>query len=110
MTDESKCREDHDQLVVLIARFTEYRQAMEDRLRKLNELREQVMLDRDTYLRSDVYGAQHAELQRRIDANYQNLDSRIGPLENWKAGAIGVGSALMFAAGIIGGIIVHLWK
>jgi hypothetical protein len=39
-------KDDHDVLVWLAATFQEYRQAMEARLEKMNELRDQVVQDR----------------------------------------------------------------
>jgi hypothetical protein len=93
------CQSDHDRLIVLEARFVEYRNEMEARLEKLNELRQQVETDRRIYLRTDVYDAQFSELRKQLIE-----------LKNWQTWALGVGTTLITLAMISGIIIGHIWK
>src|SRR4029077_6301218 len=62
---------------------------LELRLEKLNELRQEVTQDRGNYVTKDAF------------------DSRLKPLENFNARAIGFGSALAIIAGVIGGFVGH---
>lgn len=73
--------EDHDRLVILETQFAEYRRAMEERLMKLNELREQVTSDRESFLRNDVYVARHEDLRRRMETVDEASRSRHDTLE-----------------------------
>lgn len=65
---EAQWKIDHDLLVAHLARFAEYVKATDERMGKLNELREQVTQDREFYLRNDVYNARHEDLRRRLEA------------------------------------------
>jgi DNA-directed RNA polymerase len=108
---------DHEALIELLATFREYRNAMEDRLEKLNELREQVLKDRDAYLRNDVYAVQHEEVKKRVELLDDNLTARINQwlqrivdLERWQAKMIGIGLALAALMTVVGVMIGRLWR
>lgn len=77
--------------------------SLERRLEALNNLRSEVMKDRDMFLKKDVYDQMHAELVRRVD-KVENVTSRI----------VGIGATLVVVAGIvgavIGAVIAHLLK
>lgn len=99
MTYELHCKADHDALVVLSTRFVEYREAMELRLEKLNELRGQVESDRGLYLRTDVYSAESEALKKRLSA-----------CELWQSKIMGVGIAVGALLALVGAFVGHGWK
>ena len=111
---EDKCKRDHDLLVAHLARFDEYTRAMEDRLGKLNELREQTSEFQQAYLRYDVYLARQKELDLKIEANYKNLDDRVGALSAAQSQMLGMGRIVVtvatLAGGLIGALLGHVWK
>lgn len=79
--DQEKCSKDHDLLIGHLARFEEYCRGIEDRLGKLNELREQVTQDREAYLRNDVYSARHEDLRKRIESINESSQIRHDTLQ-----------------------------
>jgi hypothetical protein len=115
-----KCT-DHDRVLVLEAEFREYRYAMEARLAKLNELREQVESDRSSFMRSDVYLVQHEELKKML-ADYRNqmtkahdlVRGEVIELGRWQARIIGIGLALTAITTLIGvaigAVLSHVWR
>lgn len=133
---EGRWKIDHDLLVAHLARFEEYVRAMEDRLEKLNELREQTSGFQKEYLRYDVFDARDTDIRKRVEANdlastqrydnlqkelelkveanYKNHDDRIAALTTAQSRMLGMGAALItvatLAGGLIGALIGHVWK
>jgi hypothetical protein len=73
--------------------------SMEHRLSALNELRADVVRDRDQFVTKAVYDEKHASLYDRI-SKIENAQSRI----------IGIGIITMPLCGVLGAIIAHLLK
>jgi hypothetical protein len=71
---------------------------LEQRLDKLNELRAEVMKDRDQFLKKDLYDQMHAGLMDRV---YK--------LEAFQSRLIGLGTALVVGAGIISAVITKVF-
>lgn len=72
----------------------EFRHSLEERLLKLNDLRNELLQDRAAFLRVDVYDGKHDALIIRIQV-----------LESWKAKATGVGAVLVLLSGAVGAAI-----
>lgn len=118
--------DDHDRLIALEASLREFREALDLRLHTLNELRADVIQDRELFLRQDVYQENHrsleASLRKDMDVVRTLLDSkenvgdagkmsatidgiikRIDMLEKYQArlaGAIGI-LGLLFSTGVV---------
>jgi hypothetical protein len=90
---------DHDKLLQLLTEFHEFRKSNEDRLEKLNELREQVTSDRGIFLRRDMYEQYHG-----------SHDLRIAAVEQWQARIAGIGIVIVAMVGLIGVALGHLWR
>lgn len=69
------------------------------RIERLNELREEVVKDRDQFLRLGEYREMHKAVLDRVEK-----------LESIHARFIGVAIALVALTGFIGLMIGHLWK
>lgn len=72
---------------------------LEARLDHLNELRSEVLKDRNQFLSKAVYDQMH-------DA----LTQRVGRLENSQSRLMGVGIAIVAGAGFMGAILNHLFN
>lgn len=90
---------------------------MDQRLSKLNDLRDEVVHDREIYLRSDVYETRHTELQRELKQDSILLNTRIdvaferiSTLERWESKVIGIGLAAVTVTTLLGVLVDHLWK
>jgi chromosome segregation ATPase len=115
--EETNCARDHDSLVDLRARFEEFRVSLDDRLRtrdlvlenrleKLNELREQVSEDRSAYVRTETFQAS----VREVDVRMEERDKTIERIQNWESKLIGVAAALIALAGLVGAFIGYIIK
>lgn len=93
-------------------------QAMNQRIERLNELRDEVQKDRGQFLRMDVYDEKHEaleksvhELERTLTAtlgeNSRRLHQRIDALESWRLKAVGVFLVLVPLSGLIGAAIMR---
>ncbi len=91
---------------------------LEQRLEALNELRQQVIQDRQEFVRTDVYEEKHEAIVKHMNDVDQftrtqireataALDQRIDDLESWRLKATGVFLVLVPLAGVIGAFIVH---
>ena len=96
---------DHDTVIELGARFNEYRNAIELRLEKLNELRESVTADRNQFIRQDVYYTRLSALEARLEEDRKAISA----LGTWQSRMMGVGFAIIAMAGLLGGMIGHVW-
>jgi hypothetical protein len=114
LPDDCSCAQrwklDHDELVRLRVHFEEFRLANEQRLNKLNELREHVEKDRDIYVRADVYQARHSAMEKKSAENEDEINRLKRDFIEFKSRIIGVGITLITAAGLLGGIVGHFWK
>ncbi len=72
--------------------------ALSARLEHLNALRDDVVKDRSTFVCKAVYDQMHTDALRRIEA-----------LERWQSRMLGIGAAAVVFAGILGGIVSHLF-
>lgn len=96
---------DHDIVIELQARFEEYRTAMELRLGKLNELRESVTTDRSQFIRQDVYSTKLSALEARLEEDRKAINA----LGTWQSRMMGIGFAVIALAGLLGGVLSHVW-
>jgi septum formation topological specificity factor MinE len=71
----------------------------EDRLNKLNELRQEVVEDRSKYVTYDRYDIQH-----------KMLEDRIKLLEMWQSRMYGIAIGMAIIGGISGGLLTELFK
>lgn len=71
---------------------------LDERLEKLNELRAEVMRDRDQFLRKDVYDQQHG-----------SLSERVVKVEQFQSKTIGVVTVLVLGSGILGAVVMHVF-
>jgi hypothetical protein len=69
-------------------------QNIELRLDKLNELRQEVIEDRGTYLTREKYETEHGV-----------LENKIGALEAWRGKALGFGALLALVSAAMGALI-----
>lgn len=67
--------------------------SLEHRLQNLNELRADVIKDRDMFITKDVHNM---------------VMDRLAKVEAWQSRMIGVGMVLMALSGLIGAVIAHL--
>lgn len=72
------------------------------RLGELNNLRREVMSDRSQFVRSDVYGPRHDQL----DAQLATIDKRLTTVETRSA----VISAAIGLAVAVAAVVLHFWK
>jgi hypothetical protein len=84
-------KREQEQRIILAA------QVIEQRLQGLNELRSDVVKDRNQFVTRSTY-----------DAEMDARDLRIASLENWKAKATGAGVILTLFAGAVGAAIARL--
>lgn len=121
-------QDDHDRLVRLEARFTEYREAIAHRVSKLNELHEMVGTDRQVYLRTDVYNVEHSRLddkfnlqlrearqvvdliESRMTIRQDQLERRMANSERWQSWIVGAGATLVLVASILSVVLDHFWR
>ena len=81
-------------------------EAIESRLEKLNELRQEVTADRGQYLTRTEYEAKHDALEAQLMARMNAVDDRVKSLEGWKFRASGTFLVLVPLAGLIGAAIL----
>jgi hypothetical protein len=120
-----------ERFIQLETQFKEFRLDIERRLRDLNQLREDVIVDRNQFMTRDLYDAQNRELNKAIDefkqwksetsvnlANHSNLITaaiasntsttvRVGGLESWQSWLMGIGIVLVTISGIVGAALSH---
>lgn len=85
--------DERDKTLVLTAKNLEHR------LETLNQLRADVIKDRDQFVSDAVYKEMHSALVNRVTA-VEKMQSRM----------VGVGIALVAGAGLIGAVLTHLFK
>jgi len=73
---------------------TEAMRQMEQRLQGLNELRSDVVKDRNLLL-----------TRERFDTEHGGLEARVNSLENWRGKALGFGTLLAFLAAAVGALL-----
>jgi hypothetical protein len=126
MADDEEQNADHDSLVDLRARFEEFRISLDDRLRtrdlvlenrleKLNELREQVSEDRSAYVRGDTFQASTREVRlmteavkRESDVKLEEMNKALERVQNWQSKWVGVTAALIAVSGLVGAFIGYV--
>lgn len=100
MADDRHCP-DHDRLTELITRFDEFRVANDQRMEKLNDLRNEVVEDRSVNVRSDVFEVRHGEAMSAIGSNLARLEK----VEAWQNRMIGINAVIGIVAGVAGGVV-----
>lgn len=91
---------------------------LENRLERLNELRQTVELVQRTNVGRELFDARIKELTTSVeglsrvsvsrelfDGSMANSNARIAALENFKSKAIGVGAVLVLFSGLVGALI-----
>jgi hypothetical protein len=81
--------------------------AIENRLEKLNELRQEVTQDRGAYLTRTEYEAKHDALELAFQTANAAIDTRMKAMEGWRFRASGIFLVLVPLAGVIGAAIVR---
>jgi len=81
---------------------------LERRLDGLNQLRSEVVKDREVFLRRDVYDEGHKALTVRFDIAERAATARIEVVERNLAWIIGVGSALVALSFLVGYFLNHV--
>ncbi len=128
MADDDEQDGDHDSLVDLRARFEEFRISLDDRLKtrdlvlenrleKLNELREQVSEDRSAYVRTDTFQASVREVRlmteavkKELDVRLEEMNKTVERMQNWQSKWVGVSAALIAVSGLVGVFIGYVVK
>lgn len=81
--------------------------SIDERLEKLNELRQEVTADRGQYMTRSEYEAKHDALEASIQAIAAAIDARLKAMEGWRFRASGIFLVLVPLAGVIGAAIVR---
>ena len=121
--DDRLCTARHDLLYVRLEAMDKALELnarnVESRLQSLNELRSEVVKDREQFLPTLMYNAKHGELERwikSVDSAVNRLSGNDGPITALERRVVIVETKLIaFAAGIItlGTLIqiaIHFWK
>ena len=85
--------EERERILVLTAKNLEYR------LDNLNQLRGEVLKDREQFMRVDIYDKMHTALMDRVWA-----------LEKAQSRMVGIGITLVVLAGILGAVVEKLFR
>lgn len=106
-TQEEEMSEEHVTLREFIERIMDEREksvhnlasSMEHRLSALNELRADVVKDREQYITKAVYDEKHTALYDRLIK-----------VENFQSRMLGVGTMLVILSAVLGSLVAHLLK